>query len=77
MITIQGLTHKQKTLMDIMWAMEDLDKVKEFIKTLPRQDAWDCLGLVEIAVQESYEESGALDDHKQAADLCISRARYS
>lgn len=74
MISITGLTVKQKALMDVMWAMDGLEQVTQFIKTLPKQDAQDCMSLVEIAVQESYEQSGALDDYKQAAELCISSA---
>lgn len=61
--------------MDVMWAMNDLENVTAFINTLPKQDAQDCMSLVEIAVQESHEESGALDEYKDLAELCISRAR--
>ena len=74
MITIHGLTVKQKALMDVMWSMQDLSNVTAFIKTLPKQDAQDCMSLVEIAVQESYEESGALNDYKEHAAAAIAAA---
>ena len=67
MITIAGLTAKQRALMDIMWSMDTMDKVKSFVSTLPKQDALDCLSLIAIATQESQEEEGALDAYAQAA----------
>ena len=75
MITITGLTAKQKVLMDVMWAMDDMPAVEAFIKTLPKRDGQDCLALVEIAVQESLEEDNRLDDYAEAAVSAIARAR--
>jgi hypothetical protein len=75
MITITGLTHKQKALMDVMWSMEDMSNVQSFIKTLPIRDRQDCLSLIEIAVQETLEEDNRIEDYEQAAvDLiaCVS-----
>jgi len=74
MITITGLTHKQKALMDVMWSMDDMTRVTAFVKTLPKRDAQDCLSLITIATQESLELEG-LDDYEQAANAAISRAR--
>lgn len=62
--------------MDIMWAMDSLDSVKAFIHTLPdRRDQADCLGLLEIAVMESHEEAGDLDEYADQAISIIARAR--
>jgi hypothetical protein len=77
MITITGLTNKQKALMDVMWAMEDMSNVQAFIKTLPKRDRQDCLSLVEIAVQESLEEDNRLDDYEQDARNLIARVSSS
>jgi hypothetical protein len=77
MITITGLTHKQKALMDIMWSMDSMPAVQSFIKTLPTRDRQDCLALVAIAVQESLEEDNRMDDYAEAAVTAIARARYS
>jgi hypothetical protein len=74
MITIAGLTNKQKALMDVMWSMDSMPKVTAFVKTLPIRDAQDCLSLIAIATQESQEQEGALDEYKDAAALCISCA---
>jgi len=73
MITITGLTHKQKALMDVMWSMEDMTNVQSFIKTLPIRDRQDCLSLIEIAVQETLEEDNRIEDYEQAAVDLIAR----
>ena len=75
MITIQGLTHKQKVFMDVMWAMDSMPAVNAFIKSLPTRDGQDCASLVAIAVQESLEQDNRLDDYAEAAVSAIARAR--
>jgi hypothetical protein len=72
-ITITGLTHKQKALMDVMWSMEDMTNVQSFIKTLPTRDRQDCLSLIEIAVQETLEEDNRIDEYEELALNLISR----
>ena len=73
MITITGLTNKQKVLMDVMWAMDTMPAVEAFIKTLPKRDQQDCESLVAIAVQESLEEDNRLDDYEAIALSVIAR----
>ena len=75
MISITGLTNKQKVFMDVMWAMDSMPAVQSFIKTLPTRDGQDCLALVEIAVQESLEQEGRIADYEELAVITISRAR--
>jgi hypothetical protein len=77
MITITGLSNKQKVLMDVMWAMEDMPAVEAFIKSLPKRDQQDCQSLVTIAVQESLEEDNRLDDYEQDALNLIARVSSS
>ena len=67
MITIQGLTHKQKVFMDVMWSMDDMSKVTAFVKTLPLRDGQDCMSLIQIAVQESLEQDNRLELYEQDA----------
>jgi hypothetical protein len=74
MIRIEGLTVKQKTLMDVMWSMQEMPQVEAFIKTLPKRDRQDCLSLIEIAVQASLEEDNRLEDYADAAQAAIARA---
>ena len=74
MITIQGLTHKQKVFMDVMWSMDDMSKVTAFVKTLPIRDRQDCMSLIQIAVQESLEEDNRIQDYEELAGIVIARA---
>ena len=73
MITITGLTAKQKVLMDVMWAMDTMPAVEAFIKTLPKRDQQDCESLVAIAVHESLEEDNRLEDYEELALNLIAR----
>ena len=75
MITIQGLTHKQKVFMDVMWTMESMPAVNAFINTLPTRDQQDCRSLVAIAVQETLEQEGRIADYEAIACSVIARAR--
>lgn len=75
MITITGLTHKQKALMDVMWTMDSMSKVQTFVSTLPKRDAQDCLSLITIATQETIEQEDGLDAYQAAAFAAISAAR--
>ena len=60
--------------MDLLWSMDDMTKVGEFIKTLPTRDAIDAQGLVLIAVLETYEQHGELDKHEAEAARAIATA---
>jgi hypothetical protein len=77
MISITGLTHKQKVFMDVMWTMDSMPAVQAFIKTLPKRDQQDCLSLVEIAVQETLEEDNRMDDYEADALSLIARVSSS
>lgn len=78
MITITGLTPKQKALMDVMWTMEEMEQVTAFINTLPKQDRLDCISLCAIAVQETQEhECNGLEQYESLAGVWIARARNS
>ena len=72
-IKIEGLTVKQKTLMDIIWGMDSMDKVTSFIRSLPYADAVDAKGLVQIAVWETLEQEQGLEDYENAATAVIAR----
>jgi predicted nucleic acid-binding Zn finger protein len=72
-ITIQGLTHKQKVFMDVMWSMESMPAVNAFIKSLPTRDQQDCRSLVAIAVQDTLEQDNTMDLYAQDAVDVIAR----
>lgn len=77
MILIEGLTPKQKTILDIMWAMETKQQVQNFIESLPVNDAVDATNLMEVLIHESLEAQGELDQYENIAKAAISRARLS
>jgi hypothetical protein len=74
MITISGLTPKQKALLTVMWDIDSVDKVQEFIGTLPAQDARDAHCLLQMAIWESLEQEGELDAYKDTARTAIRTA---
>ena len=73
MITISGLTTRQKTIMELLWTCKDLAQVQTFIKALPTvADQYDAISLVNIATQESLEEDGVLAEfEQQARDILV------
>ena len=73
MITISGLTVKQKALLTVMWDIDSVDKVKEFIGTLPAADARDAHSLLQMAIWESIEQEDGLDAYKDQARSVIAR----
>jgi hypothetical protein len=73
MITISGLTAKQRALLTVMWDIDSVDRVKEFIGTLPAADARDAHCLLQIAIWESIEQEEGLEDYAEIAKDCISR----
>jgi len=74
MITISGLTPKQKALLTVMWDIDSVSKVREFISTLPAADARDAHSLLQMAIWESIEQEEGLADYEQMARDCISRS---
>lgn len=74
MISIQGLTARQKSIMELMWQCATMQQVQALIAALPAPDARDAASMVLIAQLESEEEDGALDQYQQAALKCIAGA---
>ncbi len=77
MITISGLTDRQKTLMDLLWGCQDIEQIRTLIAALPSaKDKWDAMGLVEIATVESIEQELGFDKECiDAATAAINAAR--
>jgi hypothetical protein len=76
MITITGLTTRQKTIMDLLWGCSTLEQVKTLIAAMPTgKDQQDARSLVLIATQESLEEEGVLEQFEEQAREAISRCR--
>ena len=76
MITITGLTERQRQLIDLMWNCRDLDQVNTLIAALPTaKDKQDCRGLCTILIQETLEQELGLDRYADLAQAAINRAR--
>jgi hypothetical protein len=71
MITLSGLTEKQRALMTVMWDIDSVDKVQEFIRTLPAADARDAHCLLQMAIWESIEQEEGLDAYSDQARSVI------
>ena len=74
MITISGLTPKQRALLTVMWDIDSVTKVQEFIRTLPARDARDAHSLLQMAIWESIEQQEGLEEYEELAKDCISRS---
>jgi len=53
---ITGLTHKQKTLCDIMWSLEEYNAVEAFIATLPKAERLECRTLIQMMIMAFADE---------------------
>ena len=62
MISIPNLTPKQKMLLDVMWNIENISQVNDFINSLPYKDKIDARALLQIAIDESIEHEGGLKE---------------
>jgi len=73
MITIHGLTDRQRGIMDLLWNCNDLEQIQTLIQALPsKQDQYDARSLVLIATVESIEqELGFSKECKDAASIAI------
>ena len=76
MITITGLTHKQKAIMDILWACATAEQAQLFIRSMPTaKDRADANSLMQIAVLETYELEGAMELYASDAKDIIDSVR--
>jgi len=76
MITIEGLTKKQKAILDIMWSMDTREQVESFVQSLPYADKFDATSLMEMLIHDSLEQQGALADYEEIALQAVYTARY-
>ncbi len=75
MITIHGLTTRQKTIMDLLWTCSTLEQARDLIVALPTvQDRMDAQGLIKIATWESIEQELGLEEYADAAHTAIRNA---
>ena len=58
---ITGLSHKQKTLCEIMWALEEYNAVEAFIATLPKPERLECRTLIQMMIMAFADEITEVD----------------
>jgi len=68
MITIEGLSKKQKAIMEILWNCTSLDQAELFIKSMPtHRDRCDAHSLMMLALYETLEAKDGLDEWEEMA----------
>ena len=65
---ITGLTHKQKTLCDIMWSLEEYNAVEAFIATLPKAERLECRSLIQLMIMAFADEVTEVNEAKEMLD---------
>jgi hypothetical protein len=75
MITIEGLTARQKSICELLWSCTDLDSVRTLVAALPKRDAQDAQSIVALMTQDSIELELGLDQYRAAAQAAIAGAR--
>ena len=65
---ITGLTHKQKALCEIMWALEEYNAVEAFIATLPKAERLECRTLIQMMIMAFADEITEVDEAKEMLD---------
>ena len=68
MNTITGLTHKQKALCEIMWALEEYNAVEAFIATLPKPERLECRTLIQMMIMAFADEITEVNEAKEMLD---------
>jgi hypothetical protein len=75
MITIDGLTSRQKSICELLWSCTDLDSVRTLVSALPLRDRQDAQSIIALMTQDSIESELGLDQYRSAADQAIAQAR--
>lgn len=52
---LENLTHRQKTICEVMWAFDDAEQVERFIQTLPPEQQQEALSLRDLILLECLE----------------------
>ena len=68
-LIIHGLTSRQIEMLDIMWSMEELEDVEEWVSTLSEKEQKISEVLMQMVVLESYEGMIEETSTKEANDL--------
>lgn len=56
---IEGLTAKQKRIADVLWSLDTMESVENFILSLPKKDMIDAHGILSLITYELLEDDVA------------------
>ena len=68
-LIIHGLTSRQIEMLDIMWSMEELEDVEEWVSTLSEKEQKISEVLMQMVVLETYESMLEQTSTKEANEL--------
>jgi hypothetical protein len=75
MITIDGLTSRQKSICELLWSCTTLDSVRTLVAALPLRDRQDAQSIVTVMTQDSIEQDVGLDQYAAQAQAVITQAQ--
>jgi hypothetical protein len=73
MITLQGLSPREKLLADLIWACDTQEQATALINSLQGSDRSTAHSIMQVMVLEILEEH--IEDYKHAAEEVISSLR--
>jgi hypothetical protein len=65
-IEITGLTRRQQQFCAVLWALDTVDAVEDFIRTLPADQQMECRTIMQLMIAECLDD---VADVQQAADV--------
>ena len=76
MITLEGLTPKQKMLAQLVWDCQTQDQLELLIRCLPTQeDRYMASTLSRVMIHEAWEQERGLDEFLESAQEIIDQVR--
>lgn len=65
-IEITGLTSRQRQFCAVLWALDTVDAVEDFIRTLPGDQQLECRTVMQLMIAECLDD---VADVQQASDI--------
>lgn len=75
MIELHGLTEHQMELLDIIWSIDSMPEVEEWIDTLSERDQMECHSLIQLLALEILDARLTLSKKFPEAQQVINRIK--
>lgn len=69
MITIEGLTTKQRIFADVLWGLNGEEEVERFLKLLTPSDRREARVVIDMMLAAMFDEAVTADDLSEAEGL--------